>query len=207
MVKACASNWMQGGCYKGSGFCFFALFSIKFVEGFPDMRIYLIGFMGCGKSSLGKRLARRLGYAFYDTDQEIERETGKKIGELFREEGEAAFRERERQMLRMTADLERVVVATGGGTPCFFDNMDFIRAHGVSVYLRMSVTSLVHRLENARTKRPLLQDFQGEALFTEISERLADREQWYLKAHCVIKGETAKPNHIVSLVFGSDGGE
>lgn len=169
------------------------------------MRIYLVGFMGCGKSSLGKRLARRLNYAFLDTDHEIERETGKRVWELFRDEGEPAFREMERRVLRRSAELEKVVVATGGGTPCFFDNMDFILAHGVSVYLRMSVISLVHRLENARVKRPLLKDFQGEDLFQEISRRLAEREQWYMKAHCIIKGETAKPNHIISLVFGSDG--
>jgi shikimate kinase len=169
------------------------------------MRIYLIGFMGCGKSSLGKRLARRLEYAFHDTDHEIERETGKRVWELFRDEGEPAFREREREVLHRTAEMDRVVVATGGGTPCFFDNMEFILAHGIPVYLRMSVASLVHRLENARVKRPLLQDLEGESLFAEISERLAEREPWYMKANCIIKGETAKPDHIISLVFGSDG--
>lgn len=166
------------------------------------MRIYLVGFMGCGKSSLGKRLARRLGYAFFDTDHEIERETGKRVWELFRDEGEPALRERERQVLRRTADMDKVVVATGGGTPCFFDNMDFILAHGISVYLRMSVSSLVHRLENARVQRPLLQDLKGEPLFSEISGRVADREPFYMKANCIIKGETAKPDHIISLVFG-----
>ena len=161
--------------------------------------------MGCGKSSLGKRLARKLEFAFHDTDHEIERETGKSVWELFRDEGELAFRERERDVLRRTADMEKVVVATGGGTPCFFDNMEFILAHGISVYLRMSVSSLVHRLENARVKRPLLQDLEGESLFAEISERVAEREPWYMKANCIIKGETAKPDHIISLVFGCDG--
>ncbi len=166
------------------------------------MRIYLIGFMGCGKSSLGKRLARKLGYPFIDTDTVIEEEWGKSVPEIFQQEGEAAFREKESEVLRSTAGLNKVVVATGGGTPCFFDNMDFILEQGVSVYLRMSVQSLAHRLENARIRRPLLEDFQGSALMEEIGQRLKEREPWYARAHCIIKGETAKPDHIISLVFG-----
>jgi shikimate kinase len=179
-----------------------AFFSVIFVDFLNDMRIYLIGFMGCGKSSLGRRLARKLEYAFFDTDLEVERESGMQVSDIFLEEGEEAFRQKEREVLRRTASLDNVVVATGGGAPCFFDNMDFIRAQGVSVYLRMSVQSLVHRLENARVKRPLLENLEGDELVREISERLAEREKWYMQANVIIKGETAKPAHIVSLVFG-----
>ncbi len=166
------------------------------------MRIYLLGFMGSGKSSLGRRLARRLGYDFYDTDQAVEARWGMSVAEMFQREGEAVFRDRERQALLETAGMERVVVATGGGTPCHGDNMAFIRQHGVSVYLRMAESSLAHRLEHARVPRPLVKGLKGPALLQEITRRLAEREPWYLQAHCIIKGETVRPDHVIALVFG-----
>lgn len=174
----------------------------EYIHSWQIMRIYLIGFMGSGKTTLGKRLARRLEYAFVDLDQELEQAEGVSVPELFRMHGEAHFRELERDVLHATAKLERVVVATGGGTPCFFDNMDFILQHGVSVYLRMNHVSLAHRLENAFVKRPLVENLKGEDLIEFIENKLKEREPWYMKAHCVIKGETVKPDHVISLVFG-----
>jgi shikimate kinase len=166
------------------------------------MRIYLIGFMGCGKSSLGKRLARKLDYEFIDIDKQIEAEVGMKVAEIFDTYGEEAFREMEREALHKTANYDKVVVATGGGAPCHFDNMDFILAHGTSVYLRMDVASLAHRLEESSHVRPLIKGLYGKELIQNIRERLAEREPWYLRANCIVKGENAKPNHIISLVFG-----
>ncbi len=166
------------------------------------MRIYLIGFMGSGKSTLGKRLARRLDYGFLDLDHEVEKKQGMSVMEIFREQGEESFRALERQQLHDTALQDNLVIATGGGTPCFFDNMDFILQSGMSVYLRMSHLSLSHRLENAFTRRPLLDQLQGEPLQQYIAQKLQEREPYYLRAHCIIKGETVKPDHIISLVFG-----
>lgn len=166
------------------------------------MRIYLIGFMGSGKSTLGKRLARRLDYGFQDLDHLLEEQQHMSIPEIFSRHGEEYFREREREVLHQTALHDNMVIATGGGAPCFFDNMDFILANGKSVYLRMSHLSLAHRLENAFTRRPLLEDLKGESLQQYIAQKLQEREPYYLKAHCVIKGETVKPDHIISLVFG-----
>jgi shikimate kinase len=176
----------------------------KYIHPWCIMRIYLIGFMGSGKTTLGKRLARRLEYAFVDLDHELEESEGVSIPELFRIHGEAHFRQLERKALHATGKLERVVVSTGGGTPCFFDNMDFILEHGVSVYLRMSHLSLAHRLENAFVKRPLVENLYGEELVNFIEKKLREREPYYLRAHCVIKGETVKPDHIISLVFGQE---
>ncbi|MFO7977326.1 MAG: shikimate kinase [Bacteroidales bacterium] len=166
------------------------------------MRIYLIGFMGSGKSTLGKRLARRLDYGFQDLDHEVEKNQGMSVGEIFSKHGEAYFRKLEQKQLHETALHDNMVIATGGGTPCFFDNMDFIIRSGMSVYLRMSHLSLAHRLENAFTRRPLLDDLQGEPLQQYIAQKLQEREPYYLQAHCIIKGETVKPDHIISLVFG-----
>lgn len=168
------------------------------------MRIYLIGFMGSGKTTLGRRLARKLGYDFMDLDLELENQSGMSIPDIFRTAGEAGFREMERVQLQATALRDNLVIATGGGTPCFFDNMEFIRNHGKAVYLRMSHLSLAHRLNDAFVKRPLLENLQGKELEDYIQAKLAEREPCYLKAHCVIKGETAKPDHIIALVFGQE---
>ena len=121
------------------------------------MNIFLIGFMGCGKSSLGKRLARRLNYRFVDLDEEIERQTGRSIAEIFSRDGENYFRQLEANILRQIEWSLPTVVATGGGTPCYFDNMNYINNNGVSVYLRMSPKSLAWRLENTQKKGHLLQ--------------------------------------------------
>ncbi len=166
------------------------------------MRIYLIGFMGCGKSSLGKRLARKLDYPFVDLDTEIEMAAGKSVTAIFDAHGEDWFRKKERELLHRTVDLSRGVIATGGGTPYYFDNMDFMNAQGVTVYLKMSPVSLTHRLQYAQKKRPLVSDLTGEDLFRFVLEKLKSREPFYCRAQCIIKGESAKPAQIEALVFG-----
>lgn len=166
------------------------------------MRIYLIGFMGCGKSSFGKRLAKKLEYPFVDLDDEIEERTGKRIDEIFRMEGEAAFRKMEQEVLLETVSHKKAVIAAGGGTPCFEDNMAFMNAEGVTVYLRMSPVSIAHRLEQAKRVRPLVKGLKGDELLDFVKKKLAEREEWYLKSHCIIKGETVKPDQVIALVFG-----
>lgn len=166
------------------------------------MRIYLIGFMGCGKSSFGKRLAKKLDYPFVDLDEEIENQSGKSIPELFKLDGEAAFRKLEQDMLLETLIHKKAVIATGGGTPCFEDNMEFMNTEGITVYLRMSPLSITHRLENAKRQRPLVENLKGDKLLEFVKQRLSHREEFYLKSHCIIKGETVKPDQVISLVFG-----
>lgn len=166
------------------------------------MRIYLIGFMGCGKSSLGRRLARKIDYPFIDIDRLLEEQSGMKVEDIFKAHGEDVFRNMEQKALHATLDYDDAVIATGGGTPCFFDNMDFMLTHGKTVYLRMDVTSLAHRLEASSHVRPLVQGLYGKELVGFIRERLKEREQWYLRSNCIVKGETVKSSHIVSLLFG-----
>ncbi len=166
------------------------------------MRIYLLGFMGCGKTSLGKRLARKLDYSFMDIDNLIEEKEGKSIHDIFAERGEEYFRQLEREYLQGTKDLSRAIIATGGGTPCYFDNMEFMNAHGVTVYLKMSPVSLSYRLKNAKRKRPLIDGLEGDELLAFIKDKLGEREPFYLRSHCIIKGESSKPSQIISLVFG-----
>ncbi len=166
------------------------------------MRIYLIGFMGCGKSSFGKRLAKKLDYQFADLDDIIEEEANMRIPDIFSMKGEETFREIEKKALRGTGNLSKAVIATGGGTPCFHGNMDFMLENGVTVYLKMSPLSLGHRLELARRERPLVKGLKGDALSDVIMQKLSEREPQYMRAHCIIKGETVKPDQVISLVFG-----
>jgi shikimate kinase len=179
----------------------FQLFALNLSKKYL-MRIYLIGFMGSGKSTLGKRLAKKLDYPFSDIDQEVEALAGMSISDIFLRFGESRFRQLEQEVLHQTVHLHKVVIATGGGTPCFCENMAFINAHGVSVYLRMSSASLASRLEHAQKQRPLVENYAGEKLLRYIEEKLQQREPFYLQSKCIIKGETVKVDQIISLVFG-----
>lgn len=166
------------------------------------MIIFLIGFMGCGKSTLGKRLARKINYEFMDMDTIIEEKEGMSVREIFEKKGEAWFRESESVFLKSLDPSKNIVVATGGGAPCFGDNMELMNTIGTTVYLKMSPSSLASRLENARHVRPLIKNLTPGLLPDFIQERLKEREPWYSRASCIIKGENVKPDHVISLVFG-----
>ena len=145
-------------------------------------RIYLTGFMGCGKSHSGRLLARQIGYAFADLDDIFEQSAGCSISVYFARYGEAAFRQEEAVILRRTAGLERYVIACGGGTPCFHSNMEWINTHGLSIYLKASPRLLAARLLPERAHRPLLRDIQDAELENFIREKLAVREPFYQKS-------------------------
>ena len=153
------------------------------------MKIFLIGYMGSGKSTAGKKLAAKLGMDFIDTDDCIEKEQGRGISEVFEKEGEEKFREQERDYLQKLMEKDNMLIATGGGTPCFFNNMDVMNANGISVYFKMSVDSLANRLMNAKKKRPLIQDMNEAELHDFINTNLENREPFYNKAHFKVKAK------------------
>lgn len=146
--------------------------------------IFLIGYMGCGKSTLGKALARRCELDFIDLDDYIEARAGKKIREIFAEEGEEAFRDMERRMLReVSADGKRdVVVACGGGTPCFAGNMELMQSRGLTVLLAASEERLFERLKRGRHKRPLIAALGDSELEEFVRKQLAARMPFYSRA-------------------------
>ena len=121
------------------------------------IRIFLTGYMGAGKTTLGKAFARELNIPFIDLDWYIEERLHKSIRELFIERGEASFRELERTMLHEVAEFENVIISTGGGTPCFFDNMEYMNEHGQTVFLDVHPDVLFRRLRVATQQRPILQ--------------------------------------------------
>ena len=160
--------------------------------------------MGCGKSSLGRRLAEKLNYVFFDTDIVLEEQAGMKVSEVFSKLGEETFRDMERKVLRESALIDDVIIATGGGMPCHFDNMDFMLKNGKTVYIHLDPVSLADRIKNSHKKRPLVDHLKGKALIKTIKDKLALREPYYMKADCIVKGESLKPKHIISLVFGEN---
>ena len=162
--------------------------------------IYLIGYMGSGKTTVGKALAKKLGYTFIDMDDAIIEQTGKSISELFELHGEQGFREIEKQYLHSTFDFKKTIISTGGGAPCFFDNMEQINAHGTCFYIKMSVGGLFNRLTNAKDERPLLKNLNDEELKAFIELNLSKREPFYSKATHTIKGENLKLAGIIKIL-------
>jgi shikimate kinase len=152
------------------------------------MRIFLIGFMGCGKTTLGKKLASRLGYPFIDLDHQLERDAGLSITEYFAAHGEEAFRKFENQVLKHTPYAEDCVIATGGGAPCYYDNMEVMNSMGQTVYIEMPAWALAKRLEHGKHKRPLLKDMNEEELIAFISAKLLEREPYYKQAKYIVTG-------------------
>lgn len=149
--------------------------------------IFLIGYMGSGKSTLGKKLASRLGIAFFDLDQLIIEQISLSIPDFFERYGEEAFREKESEVLRNVDTAVLQVVAVGGGTPCFYDNMQWMNDHGKTIYLQLSAKALWTRLDRSDvSKRPVLQGLKGDELLDFVSEKLQEREPYYLQAQYAI---------------------
>lgn len=146
------------------------------------MRIYLIGYMGCGKSTLGRRLSEHLGLQFVDMDHYIEERNCKTIPQIFSEEGEAEFRKKERKALDELSEFTDIVIATGGGAPCFFDNIDLMNKTGNTIYLNIDPKILADRLLKSKTERPLIKGKSRDELVAFIDDTLKKRNEFYLQA-------------------------
>lgn len=149
-------------------------------------RIFLIGYMGAGKTTLGKALARETNLDFYDLDWFIEDRFHKKISDIFAERGESGFREIERNMLREVGEFENVIISCGGGTPCFFDNMDYMNGQGDTIFLNATPVALKEHLLMGKSQRPLIQGKTSEELEAYIHESLQKRLPFYTKAKYAI---------------------
>ena len=150
-------------------------------------RIFLIGYMGAGKTTLGRPLSRAMNLEFIDLDNFIEARYHKTVKDIFAEVGEEGFRKIEHNSLKEVADYENVVIALGGGTPCFMGNMDIVNRAGVSVYLKPTEEVLLRRLIQGKNKRPLLANKSDEEILAFIREQLAWREPYYLRANIVFE--------------------
>ena len=156
--------------------------------------------MGSGKSTLGKRLGNALDLPFYDLDRLIESSEGMSVSQIFAEKGEEYFRQAEKKILRQTAVEGKGVVACGGGTPCFNDNMEFMNHSGVTVYLEMSAGQLYSRLRDSKNDRPLVASLAGEDLRDYITRKLDERLEFYNMAKITIPGLNPGLTKLIRLL-------
>ncbi|MBR6333221.1 MAG: shikimate kinase [Bacteroidales bacterium] len=150
------------------------------------VRIIIIGYMGAGKTTVGKALSKETGFPFYDLDWYIESRMRKSVSQLFAERGEEGFRKIEHAMLHEVAEFEDVIISCGGGTPCFFDNMDYLNQQGHTVYLKAEPEVLRYHLQLGKGVRPLLQGKSPDELLDFITKQLAQREPFYSKARHIL---------------------
>jgi len=165
-----------------------------------EKNIYLIGFMASGKTLYGKKLARAINYEFLDLDQLIEQKEGKSINRIFAENGESYFRELERLVLKDSFKLKKKVIALGGGTPCFFDNMQQIKNHGISVYLQVSNGILASRLFEHGENRPLVAGKSKEELIRYVSQMMEKRKNFYEQANVSCDATSINANTLKQVV-------
>ncbi len=155
--------------------------------------------MGSGKSAMGRLLAERLGFGFIDLDQYIEGKYHKTIAQLFEAEGESSFRTKERSCLHEVAEFEKVVVATGGGAPCFFNSMEMLNSKGTTIYLKLSSLQLVERLLKGKAGvRPLIAGKTNEELLEFVQQTLEQRSRFYEQAKVVISGSDSEIAHQIN---------
>jgi shikimate kinase len=166
------------------------------------MKIYLIGFMGSGKTHWGRLLSEKLGIRFFDLDEEVVEEAGKPITEIFASAGEEHFRMLEKEVLhQLTETHESFIMACGGGTPCYFNNIEFMNQAGTSVWINTPVETLFSRLVNQKSKRPLIRDLSDDQLRGFISKKFSDRRMYYEQAELVVDEEPVELDKLIETIF------
>ena len=164
------------------------------------MRIYLIGYMYSGKTTVGHKLALQMGYRWLDLDQMLENTFHTTIPIFFKRYGEEAFRKIEQKLLHSTADLDNIIISTGGGTPCQFDNIQWINKHGVSVYFDVTVETLLRRAAQSKKPRPILAGLTEEERSIYVRQQLSQRLPFYQKARIIFPADHPDLDELVRLV-------
>ncbi|MBO6026593.1 MAG: shikimate kinase [Bacteroidales bacterium] len=164
------------------------------------MRIYLVGYMSAGKSTTAKRLANRLGMEAFDTDRLFEARYKISINDFFHKYDANLYRRLETQILHDTLQYDNAVIATGGGTPCFNGNMDWMNQHGFTIFLKISPQSAITRLSQSKVKRPLVYERPPEELADFIQNNYAERMPFYEKAQLTFKGEDLDIEALMALI-------
>lgn len=166
------------------------------------MLIFLLGMMGSGKTTLGRQLAQQLGYTFVDLDEYIEQREQQTIAAIFGEQGEEAFRQKERAALEaLVQEYTQAVVATGGGAPCFFDNISYMNQHGATIFLAVPTTEISRRLLATNLNlRPLLANKSEAEINLFLAKTLAYRNQFYEQAKYKLEGNAITVAHLAELL-------
>ena len=170
------------------------IFVVSIITYHLFMKLFLIGFMGSGKSHIGKQLAQLLDYLFIDTDHLLENTEGSSVAQIFETRGEVAFRQLESDTLKGLSKWDNIVVATGGGAPCFHDNMTYINSSGISIYLKTDPNLLLQRLLPESEKRPLLRGRSEADLLAFIESKVSERTAFYGQADIIISQNSNEQN-------------
>jgi shikimate kinase len=166
------------------------------------MKIFLIGFMGSGKSHWGRLLSQKLGMPFFDLDEQVAEHAGKSIPEIFEEDGEEQFRMQEKDILHLiTESHDSFVMACGGGSPCFFNNIEYMNQSGTTVWINTPLQTLYERLSAQKTKRPLIRDLSDQQLHGFITRKFAGRKIYYDQADVTVDEEPVQLDNLIGKIF------
>lgn len=165
------------------------------------MNIFLVGYMASGKSRLGKELANRMGYDHIDLDDLFEERYRLTIVDFFEKYGESNFRKMEHELLQEVVNRDHTIISTGGGTPCFYDNMSCIKSNGISIYLSMETPALVKRLCSVRKKRPLVNRISREALLNHVEKQMEQRAFFYNQADYIVNVTHQETDDLVQQII------
>jgi shikimate kinase len=174
------------------------------------MKVFLVGFMGSGKTTLGKKVAQKLDLPFYDCDKLIENSEETSIAKIFKEKGEDSFRKLESNLLIQLRGLESGIISTGGGMPCFSNNLQEMQRQGIIVYLQLSPAALLRRLMDSPNERPLINGKTKEELLQYIQNLLDTRSEFYEQADLIIQASNLSSNQLIEKIipyFSSDSGK
>lgn len=166
------------------------------------MKIFLVGFMGCGKTHWGQQLSQKLNLPFFDLDHKIEEKESKTITAIFNEQGEEYFRLLEKEVLYLlTESHESFIMATGGGTPCYYNNIEYMKRSGTVVWINCPLECVYERLKKEREKRPLVKDLTDEQLHTYIIKKFSDRKIYYEQATTTVHDDHLQLDQLVAAIF------
>jgi shikimate kinase len=166
------------------------------------MKIFLIGFMGAGKTHWGRLLSRKINIPFFDLDEQISSNEGRSITDLFKEKGEEHFRLLEKEALHIiTESHDSFVMACGGGAPCYYNNIDYMNKSGTTVWINPPFETLLKRLVNEKAKRPLIKDLSDEQIKSVIFKKFADRKIFYEQAEVIMDEEELRVENFVEKIF------
>ncbi|RYY54354.1 MAG: shikimate kinase [Chitinophagaceae bacterium] len=166
------------------------------------MKIYLNGFMGAGKTHWGRQLGKRLQIPFFDLDEQVVNSEGKSINEIFAAEGEEGFRMKEKEVLHLiTESHDSFIMACGGGSPCYFNNIEFMNDRGLTIWINTPTTVLFERLVKERDHRPLLRSLDDQQLKAFIQKKISDRKIYYQQCQVIIDDENITPEQFIETIF------
>jgi shikimate kinase len=166
------------------------------------MKIFLIGFMGCGKTHWGRLVSQKLNMPFFDLDEKIVEHEGRSIADIFKKEGEEYFRLLEKDLLHLISEShESFVMACGGGTPCFYNNIDYLKKQGTVVWINCSTECLYQRLKKEREERPIIADFSDNELKAFIIKKNSSRKIYYQQATVILPEEHFTIENLVNKIF------